>query len=581
MTALRRQTSLVTPIALLLALAFLAAACTSANESGDGSTTTDGESTATTLDAMADVVDVCRTEMLKQEPDVVRLAIDPAITGFALNLPPEAVPETAAGLYECLGDEFTPAYLVADTIVAGQQLPSDAVECFAPAVAENGAGLVEVSLRRARFEVPEEEAGQAFVELLTECVPGRFLAAPLQTQSETAYGLWVDEDCLDDAHQADNDPLRAMWELQVFSEGNPDPSVWTDAESVQYVAPLYECVNTGAFIATDPTLGVTVSRPTRTCISGVAEDAGYWESKVALREFDTESYERAIADCLTPEEALQVLGVPIPTDDPIESNFLAVSDCFDSLSPSDVLTGFEELADAEDLQAALAQASESDDPAGAVNALSVVLSDCAGPEGVAGSYAGLDFGTPVPEGTYDCLLPLAEADADNMLEGQLQIEAGLATTDATGTAYAEALSQCLPAGYYANSLFAVFSSPSFAETIDRQCITEALPDGSEASDAFWAEFLDRLGSDSEPNDRAALAVDGLYECVDPGGGFADAAKQAGTDLSDATVECIDDSVRQLQPLEWALVGAPIPSEALSQTIADCLSEEEVEQLRGG
>ncbi len=566
----------------LVALSLVVSACTGSDQSADDTTTTEADSTATTIDAMADVVDVCRTEMLKDEPDIIRLAIDPAITGFALNLPPEAVPETAAGLYGCLGDEFAPAYLAADTIIAGQPLPAEVVECFEPAVIENGGELIEVSLRRARLEVPETEPGQAFVDLLADCVPGHFLAAPLLAENEVSYLFSVDEECLDEAHQQDSAPLRAFLELQVFADGTPDPSAWTDEEAARFVEPLYECVDTGGYIASDPSVGVTLSSATRACIGEVAAEEGYWETKVALRDFDQERYEASINACLTPEEAFSVLGTPIPTDDPEDSNFEAVNDCFASLSAADLPEALNDVATADDLDDALATAADTDDPSGAVVALASALTTCAGPEGVAGSYAGTNFGTPIPEGTYDCLLPLAQDDAGAMLEGQLLIEAGLATTPAGGVAFTQAFGRCIPAGYHALPLFSDFNSPTMADTISRQCISDALPDGSAAADAYWAEFLARPDSDGgEPGERAIAAVADMYDCVDPGGGFAAVANRAGAGLSDESVACINESVFALQPLERALIRSPLPEGAISQAIADCLTEEEVERLQGG
>lgn len=558
-----------------------AAACTSSDQTADGTTTTEADSTNTTIDAMADVVDVCRSEMLKAEPDIVRLAIDPAITGFALNLPPEAVPETAAGLHECLGDEFAPAYLAADTIIAGQPLPPEVAECFEPAVVENGVELIEVSLRRARLEVPENEPGQAFVDLLADCVPGRFLASPLLAENEVSYLFSVDQECLDQAHQRDSAPLRAFLEIQVFADGAPDPSAWTDEEASQFVEPLYECVDTGGYIATDPSIGITLSSPTRSCIGEVAVEEGYWETKVALREFDQDRYEESINECLTPEEAFHVLGIPIPTDDPEDSNFAAVADCFTSLSPADLPESLADVATADDLDDAVAAAAEADDPSDAIVTLAAALTECAGPEGVAGSYAGTNFGTPIPEGTYDCLLPLAQEDAGAMLEGQLLIEAGLSTTPDGGAAFARAFSRCIPAGYHALPLFSDFNSPAMAETISRQCISDALPDGSAAADAYWAEFLARPEGGGEPSERTVLAVADMYACVDPGGGFAAVANRAGAGLSDDSVACINETVFALQPLERALIGSPLPEGALNQVIADCLTEEEVQRLQGG
>lgn len=555
---------------VLAAVLLLASACTSS--SSDGAPTKSVPSdTPTTLDSLSDLVDVCRTEMLRQDPDILRLAIDPAITGYALSLPVDAVTEAAEQLYDCLAVERGAEYLASDLIITGQPLPPETKDCFAPLMSENGPLLIEMSLRWSRLEVPTAEVGDVFIDAMTECVPGRFLAAPILGENPTGYGLAVDTDCLDQAHVDNGEPMLAFWTLQAYSGGAPDPSLWTDEEAKVNVAPLYACIDTGTLIATDPTIGASLSGPTRDCIGGAAQANGFWESRLAQRDFDEDAYRDDITECLSPEEAEAVLGIPVPTDDPETSNFAVVDECYEPT--------IDETLD-EHIEAIANQPEE-------LSALALELTGCAGPGGVAGRYASIQLGRALPEGTYDCFLPLAEADPATMLEGKLFDEAGVAPSPVVGTVFADAISTCVAPSVYTRPVFLVLTSPAILDTVDLSCVDDSLATGTQANTAYWATYVDVItGSITSEAagasiEQAAIAVAPLYDCVAAGSGFADVAGQTGADLSETTIECIDASIREIQSLELAILGLSLEEGVLNGAIADCLTEDEVEQLQGG
>lgn len=557
----------VTLPVLLSFLVFLGACTGSTSEEGTESTTTttDPDSPPTTVNAVELIVNACRQELLQAEPSISRLALDPAVTGMALSIPIDDVPKAAEGLYDCLGDENGALYLATDLIASGEALPEGTADCLQGPMAGDGATLLEVSLQWTRLEQPERAEGEVFIDALVECVPGRFLAAPLRTENPAGYELAVDEDCLDGAHSDDGSPMRAFWEFQTYERASADPAtVWTDAEAEAIVAPLYNCVQTGKLIAADPNISVALTEATTDCISEVAEGAGFWESRLAARPFDQGQYEDDLAACLTPEEALSVLGVPIPEDDPDASSFNVVDQCYDQQGSGE-LAELLETATAED-----------------ITTLANDLAPCAEAEGVAGRYSSVTYrGRALPQGSYDCFLPKAEANPTLLLESKLFVEAGQPAPDEAGRLFIDAMSTCVPPVIYTLGLLLDYSGPSIAPTIDSSCIDEVHGPGSAAATAYWQGIT--FGGFAEEGELTSLATDAMgpiYSCVDPGMGFAAVADEAGVELSDETIACINDDIRELQPLELSLIGGSLEVGAFNGAIAECLSPFEVEALRG-
>ena len=556
---------------LLVSLIVLATACTGSSDAADSSTTTttDSDSSPVTIDSLATFIDTCRTEMLQAEPDIARLAIDPTLTNLTLGLLADEVPEAAAELHKCLGEENAARYLATDLIIAGQLLPDGVAECFEPKMAVDGDALLEVGLRWTRLESSDPSIGQTFIDVMLECVPGSMLAAPIRTGSPEGYAASVDESCLDEAHLDDPEPLSLFWDSQVYNRSGTGENDWTDAQIASVVAPLYACINTGDFIAADPNIGVGLSAATRNCFSEVAAGAGYWESRVAQAPFDSDAYQLAADDCLTPEEALVVLGIPLPVDDPEASNFAAVTDCYAEASIGS--------GDSESLIADLAELDDSD-----AAALIEELAACAGTEGVAGHYAATEYNNrALPAGTYDCVLGTAPTDNAEWLSGILHVEAGREVAADAGAAYIASLSECVPANIYTRPVLRDYSTISSA--VDAACIDEALPSGSEAATRYWSALVfGASDSDGAPTAEATAAVEPIYSCVNAGEGFARlVATEAGADLPAESRDCIDQSTMAVGPIETALVGGTLAEGAFNGAIADCLSDEDVEAIQGG
>jgi hypothetical protein len=552
--------------AFWLAVVLVTAACTGSASDDAATTTTEASNTINTIDTLNTFVDACRTEQLQSEPDVERLAFDPTITNLALGLLTDEVGPAAAALHDCLGDDAAD-YLAADLQLAGQTLPDGTAECFRPFMAEHGDALLEVSIRRVRLEESPPEIGSVFVDTMLECVPGRFLAAPIRTENPAGYAAAVDEECLDAASESDPIPMTAFLELQTLNPRSPDPSTWTEELAAAVVAPLYECIVTGDFIAADPDLTIDLSAATRECFTEAATANGYWETRVAQRPFDEAAYQAATDGCLTPEEALVLLGTPLPADDPEASNFTVVDDCYtDRAGVDDDASLLDDLAD-----------GTIDE----VSALSAELLACAEPDGVAGRYAATRYNNrALPQGSYDCFSEVvAQNDAAAMLEAILSVEAGFVAPGTGGDAYITAFTTCVPPNIYTRPILRDYSGPGISSFVDADCIDAAYPADAEATATYWQGLVfGGLDDNGVPTALATEAVAAMYDCVNPGQGFASVVADRA-ELLDTTIQCMNDATQDAKPIETALIGAELPEGTFNGALADCLTDPEVEDIR--
>lgn len=552
--------------AAIVALIVALTACTS--DTGSDSSTSIAAGGRTAVDGL---VALCESALAADPPDIERLALDPSVTGQIVSIPDDLVATASQEFFDCLGAERAASYLTSDFIVTGVALPADTAACLVPALQADGATILEVSLRRIRLEEQAEELTDTFIEAFLDCVPGRFLAAALRSVSPFGYAASVDEACLDEAQVSDDAAMRVFWRLQLASTGSNDPERLTDDETAIIVEPLYTCIDTGTFIAADPTTGASLSDSSRACISDAAESHGYWESRIAAKDFDQAGYEGEISGCLNPEEAQFILGTPIPADDPVASNFAAVDTCWAERAD----------ANGRDLLAAAAQLDDA-----ALTALATELADCAGADGVAGRIASTTYGTRgLPAGSYACLQPVAAGDPASVLAGRLFVEAGRIPAQTPGAAYRDAALACIPIGIASRSLFADFNGRGVVDSIDFACIDTEFAAAPTAKEAYWQGTVfggfstDTTPTSSNPTDLARAAVAPLYECVDAGRGFASLAASSGVGLSVDTIVCITESTTALGLLELRIAALEPAEDAFNAAIAACLTAEEIEAFQ--
>ncbi len=540
----------------VIALSLLAGACTSSSDSEGSDATTTTSSTDVPRSAVDGLASLCGTATEDGEVDVAGFALDPSTTGQILSVPDDEVGDASDVLIECLGPDGAGEFVANRTIVTGIPLEADTAECFAGYLEEDNSVLV-LTMRRMRLSKMTEEEVEPLVVAMTDCVPANYLGAALQADDPTSYLVATDLSCM---NETDDETMRLFWQFQLV-QPEPDPSTLTDDELDQLVAPLYNCIETGAYAAAGT--GVPLSPSSRDCIGEAARLYGLWESKMGERPFDQDSYERDLESCLTPEEAFAVLGTPIPVDDPELSHFADVDRCW-----------AEQQGDPE----ATLDATEL----GADEVLDVAdeLASCAGPEGAAGRMASMSFGSrALPEGSYECILPHATAAPEDLLAGRLLVEAGIPTSESAsfadaGTAYIGAAEDCVPMNMATRGLWADFSLPAISNTIDFACIDEGYATDQAALDAFWQSTVTGTGADSDgqPNEQAATAVAPLYNCVSPGLGFAATAIAQDLVVDEDQVVCIDANVAQSGLLEARLVGTEQPADTFSEAIASCLPD---------
>lgn len=488
------------------------------------------------------------------------------MTGQVLSIPDDLVDDASQELFDCLGAEQSAAYLATDFIVTGVVLPDGTASCLVPAMETDGPTILEVSIRRTRLETASDDAVKTFTDAFLTCVPGRYLAVALQEGNPLRYAASVDEACLDEAQETDGAAMRIFWRMQLSVTDTPDPTILDDEQTAAIVAPLYDCIDTGTFIAADPTIGAQISTSSRACIGEAAQLHGYWESKLAFRDFEQAEYETDISGCLSPEEAQLVLGTPIPVDDPTASKFAAVDECW-AARPD---------ASGRDLVAALAELDDLQ-----LDALAADLAACAGADGVAGRIASTMFGSRgLPQGSFDCLRPTTAANPAAALAGRLSVEAGRVPTEIAGRAYLASAKTCIPLGIAGRPLFADYTAPAIVDTIDFACVDQEYDAAPDSLDAYWQGTI--LGGFTEagaPSALAKAAVAPLHRCVDPGRGFSAVAASVGVMISAETVACVTGSIEALALFEFRIAGIEPPSDAFNQAVANCLTEEEIEAFQ--
>ena len=281
-----------------------------------------------------------------------------------------------------------------------------------------------------------------------------------------------------------------------------------------------------------------------------------------MRDFEQAEYEDDISSCLSPEEAQLILGTPIPVDDPVASKFAAVDECWDARPEAAGRELIPALADFDDRQ---------------LQTLAADLAGCAGADGVAGRIASTMFGSRnLPQGSYDCLRPATSGDPAVVLAGRLSVEAGRVPDDSAGQAYLGAAKTCIPLGLASRPLFADYTAPGIVDTIDFACVDREFAAAPASLDAYWqGTILGGFVVDATPTPLAQSAVDPLHRCVDPGRGFSAVAASAGVALSAETVACVTGAIEALGLFELRIAGLEPPDGIFNQTVADCLSEEEV------
>ncbi len=516
--------------------------------------------------AVDGLVGLCQSALESEPPDIERLALDPSTTGQLLSIPDDLVDDASQEFFDCLGAEQAAAYLASDFIVTGVELPDETAGCLTPAMEADGPAILEVSIRRTRLETAPDEAIDAFTNAFLTCVPGRYLAVALRQANPMGYAASVNEVCLDAAQETDGGAMQIFWRTQLSTADTPGSSLLDDEQTATIVAPLYECIDTGNFIAADPTTGAQISASSRACIGEAAQRHGYWESKLAFRDFEQAEYEADISGCLSPEEAQIILGTPIPVDDPTASKFAVVDDCWAARPDS----GGRELV------AALAELNDRQ-----LDSLTAELAACAGADGVAGRIASTRFGSRgLPQGSYDCLRPTTEANPAAALAGRLSFEADRVPTEAAGRAYLESAKACIPVGIAGRPLYADYTAPGIVDTIDFTCVDRAYDAAPDSLDAYWrGTILGGFTDGEDPSALATLAVAPLHRCIDPGRGFSSVAASVGVIVSAETISCITTSIEALALFEFRIAGIEPPSDAFNQAITDCLTEDEIEAFQ--
>lgn len=547
-----------------LGLLLVAGACTS--DSSEAATTTTASIVAGGRSAIDGLVGLCQSALESEPPDIARLAIDPSMTGQLLSIPDDLVDDASQEFFDCLGAEQAAVYLATDFIVTGVVLPDDTATCLVPAMETDGPAILEVSIRRARLETAPDDAIDTFTDAFLTCVPGRYLAVALREGNPMGYAASVDEACLDEAQTTNGTAMRIFWRMQLSTTDTPDSGILDDEQTAAIVAPLYKCIDTGNFIAADPSTGAQISATSRACIGEAAQLHGYWESKLAFRDFEQAEYEADISGCLSPEEAEIILGTPIPVDDPTASKFAAVDECWTARTEAGGRDLISALADLDDVQ---------------LGALAAELAACAGADGVAGRIASTLFGSRgLPQGSYDCLRPTTAADPAAVLAGRLSVEAGRVPTEAAGRAYLDSAKACIPLGIAGRALFVDYTAPGIVDTIDFRCVDREYDAAPDSLDAYWlGTILGGFTTAEAPSALAETAVAPLHRCVDPGRGFSAVAASVGVVISAETITCITTSTEALGLFELRIAGIEPPSDAFNQGIAECLTGDEIEAFQ--
>ncbi|MEL7207222.1 MAG: hypothetical protein AAGK32_03155 [Actinomycetota bacterium] len=218
--------------------------------------------------------------------------------------------------------------------------------------------------------------------------------------------------------------------------------------------------------------------------------------------------------------------------------------------------------------------------------LGEITIDCAGPElmgqFVAEGFAeGSDLEAP-PE-MIDCFERRFVADDGALVfVGMAAVGEEVTPEEPAQEPLIAALTECVSGSFLANAIVDDLAAedPTFAESIDAECVDSAYAADPDIIRPLWTEFV--LNPQSEFTDVSPTVTTSvfspLFGCLSFGKVIE--AQVPDLELSESTIDCIDTRMAELGFFETLLAGEEPDEAALQTVLLDCLTAEELLQLAG-
>lgn len=207
---------------------------------------------------------------------------------------PQLVDSLSSSMAECLGPQGVADTLVAEISLSSVRLTEETAVCLAGQIAGDETPLMRAYFGSVRQEQLSDELVTVAAGHFADCVP----ASPLVDLGQPVPLSLEEAQCVDEGFRS-APAFVAFFRSQVFGG-----STMTEAELVDYAAPIYGCLDVPARVlaAVGGTAGL--SEVALACTADVARSFGYYEG--FLTEANAEAYESALLGCFS-EADLAVL----------------------------------------------------------------------------------------------------------------------------------------------------------------------------------------------------------------------------------------------------------------------------------
>ncbi|MCP3990687.1 MAG: hypothetical protein GY724_16530 [Actinomycetia bacterium] len=254
-------------------------------------------------------VEECVIKRVSTDPALLGALTDNGSTTDLVDLPLNdqlAVFESAVecGNPELLGQYFTDGFAEG----SGAAPPPEMTECFVTAMSGGDGALIMAGFLAVGAERrPPLAARNLVIDLLTDCVPGSYLAESITVglASNQQLAEAVDQICVTGAY-ADGILARPLWESLIDNPGTEIGQLPSQTTAGLF-GPLFDCVSFGQVVATEAAAeGVTISEASITCFDDEFLQQGFADLAFAGGEVPEAEITEILLTCLTPDELRQL-----------------------------------------------------------------------------------------------------------------------------------------------------------------------------------------------------------------------------------------------------------------------------------
>lgn len=210
--------------------------------------------------------------------------------------------------------------------------------------------------------------------------------------------------------------------------------------------------------------------------------------------------------------------------------------------------------------------------------------ECGGPELMA-SYIAEGFAESsdfdAPPGMADCFAKaISDDDGSLVMAGMIAIGEEVAPAEESKVPLVDTLTECVPASFLSSTIVTELAEdPAFVDAADTECIDAAYAD-DDSIRPMWVAMVDDPSAEfSElPPEVATQVFLPLFNCISFGQVVAGEAAADGLELSQTSIDCIDDEFEGLGFFETILLGEEPDAASIGGIVLGCLTPEELTQF---